>query len=70
MFQIAVQFALGGEFKNEVKTSGVVEVSVESKNIWMPKTTLNLNLAPQLVLHAMIVQLLLEQHLEGDNVPA
>lgn len=70
LFQMAVQFALGGEFKNEIKTSGVVEVPVESKIIWMPKMTLNLNLAPQLVLHAVIVQLRLEQHLEGDNVPA
>lgn len=51
-------------------THGVVEVAVEAQDVGVPQVALDLNLAPQLVLHVTLLQLRLEQHLERHDVLA
>ena len=70
LLQITVQFSFCSEFKNQINSSSIVKITVESENVWMPEMTLNLNLAPQLVLHAVIVQLFFEKHLQGHHILA
>ena len=59
LFQVAVQFSLGGEFENEVDARGVVKVSVQAEDIGVPQVALDLNLAAQLVLYVALLQLAL-----------
>lgn len=46
----------------------VVEPTVETKNVGVSETGLNLHLSPQLVVNVVLLYLLLEQHLQRHNV--
>ena len=61
--QFLVQLTLTRELQNEVDARCVVEVAEEAEDVGVPQVTLDLNLAPQLVLHVRLLQLRLEQHL-------
>jgi len=70
LLQALVEFSLGSELQDEVDPTLVVEISKETEDIWVSEMGLNFNFSPQLVLHLSLLQLGLEQHLQGHNVLA
>ena len=49
--QHLVEFALGGEFQDEIHARLVVEIAVESEDVGVTEVRLNLDFATQLMLH-------------------
>ena len=56
------------ELKDEVYSRLVIEIAVETQNVFVSQMRLNFNLAPQLVLHSGLSKLRFEQDLESYNV--
>ena len=61
--QLLVQLALGGKLEDEIDARLVVEPAVHAENVGMLEMALNLQLSPELMFHAGLLQLRLEQDL-------
>mmetsp|Transcript_37548 Transcript_37548/g.93369 ORF Transcript_37548/g.93369 Transcript_37548/m.93369 type:complete len:203 (-) Transcript_37548:257-865(-) len=68
LLQLFIQLPLGGVLQDEVHAVLVVEIPVQPQYVGMAQVGLDLNLSPQLVLNMRLLQLILEQHLERDDV--
>lgn len=68
LHELFVHLTLARKFKHEEDTVLVVEVTVEAKNIGMPKVLLDLYFASNLFLNPRLHDLLLVEALKGKNV--
>ena len=66
--EVLVEFAPRGELEDEVDSTLVVKVPIESKDVVVSKMGLDLDLATKLVLHTGFRKLRLEQNFEGYNI--
>lgn len=65
--QVSVQLALGRILQDQIDPPVVVKVSIQPEYVGMPQVGLDFHLPPQLLLHLALLQLLLVEHLEGDD---
>jgi len=68
LLQALVELALGGELQDEVDPALVVEISEEAEDVRVSQVGLDFNFSPQLVLHLSLLELGLEEDLQGHNV--
>ena len=66
--QYLVHLSPGRVLQDQVDPGLVVKVAEHTQNIFVSQMTLDLNLATQLVLDSGLLQLALEENLEGDDV--
>ena len=65
--QLLVELAARRKLEDDVDALLVVKVAVHAQDVLVPQVALDLNLAPQLVLHARLAQLALHQDLERHD---
>ena len=68
LLQLLVQLPPRGKLQDQVHAGLVVKVAVQPQDIRVPEVGLDLDLPPELVLHVVVLQLVLEEDLERNNV--
>ena len=66
--ELLVELAFRGELEHEEDALLVVEVAVQPEHVRVPQVLLNLDLAPDLLLHLVLDDLRLVQALEREDV--
>ena len=65
--KVLVKLPFPSELEDEEDSLAVVEVTIESENVWVPQITVNLNLSPHLFLHFSLLQFALVEDLESAD---